>query len=184
MQPAETPDPDGMEPVAPRPVMARRAVAWDNLKPWVFWIAGCMVFGWFLSIMWWAFLSPEAREDINEQLVIPLGTAEAIAKGRGAPFVPNTLALRPGGRITIINEDNAEHSIGNNIIPPGATAEITAPADGSGGFVCSIHPSGFIGVGTFARPPFINTIIPTLFIGIPLGLSAGFAAWVGRKLGD
>ena len=93
--------------------------------------------------------------------------------------MPATLSLRPGGRLVVYNHDDAEHSVGNVVIPPGAVAEITAPEDG-GGFACTIHPSGYISLTK--KPSFVTTVVPALFVGLPIGLLAGAAAWVGQRL--
>lgn len=151
---------------------------WTHARPWLAWIAGGLAIGWTLAIVWWAVLDPNATPASEEELIIPPGTARAIANGEGA-FVPATLSLRPGGRLIVYNRDDVEHSVGNVVIPPGAVAEITAPEDG-GGFACTIHPSGFISLT--ARPSFLTTVVPALFVGLPIGLLAGAAAWVGQRL--
>jgi hypothetical protein len=163
---------------APR---SRARAIWDASKHSLAWIAGALLFGWTLAIVWWAVLSPEAREEITNELVIPAGTAESIARGSSAAFVPGEIALRPGSRLFVVNNDTSEHTIGNAIIPPGAVAELTAPADGEG-FYCTIHPSGFLGIDITQRPHFLTTVVPALLIGVPLGLMSAAAAWVGRRL--
>jgi hypothetical protein len=144
-------------------------------------MAASLAFGWALAIVWWALLSPQAREEVSDQLIIPPGTAAAIRSGSGASFVPATVSLRPGSRLVVVNNDVEEHEVGNAVIPPGAVAELTAPPDGEG-FYCTIHPSGFLGVELTERPGFASTFVPALLIGVPLGLMAGAAAWVGGKL--
>ena len=153
---------------------------WDAVKPWFAWIGGGLLLGWALAIVWWAVLSPNARPATDDELTIPLGTAAAISSGQGA-FVPATVSLVPGGRLIVYNRDEVEHAVGNVVIPPGATAEITAPEEG-GGFACTIHPSGFLGVRLTERPSFLTTIVPALFVGLPIGLLAGAAAWVGTRI--
>jgi hypothetical protein len=144
-------------------------------------MTGSILFGWMLSVIWWAALSPSAREEITDHLVIPPGTADSIARGAPITFIPNELSLRPGSRLVVVNNDSAEHEVGNAVIPPGATAELSAPEEGEG-FYCTIHPSGFLGVDITERPNILSTIVPALGIGVPLGLVTAGAAWVGRKL--
>jgi plastocyanin len=155
--------------------------SWSNMRPTLMWLGGALAFGWALAIVWWAVLSPQAREEITDQLVIPPGTADAIAKGTGFAFVPGQVSLRPGSRLVIVNNDSAEHTVGNAVIPPGAVAELTPSEDGDG-FYCSIHPSGFLGVNLTERPPFYSTLVPALAVGLPLGIMAAAAAYIGGRL--
>ena len=155
--------------------------SWAGMRPVLLWIVGALVFGWALAIIWWAILSPQAREQITDELVIPAGTADAIAGGTGFAFVPGEVSLRPGNRLVIINNDSVEHTVGNAVIPPGAVAELTPAEDGEG-FYCSIHPSGFLGVNLTERPPFYTTLIPAIFVGLPLGIMAAAAAFIGGRL--
>lgn len=154
---------------------------WTAVRPWLLWLGGAIAFGWALAIIWWAVLSPQAREEITDELIIPAGTADAIASGSSAAFVPGQVSLRPGSRLVVVNNDTAEHTVGNAVIPPGAVAELTPSEDGEG-FYCTIHPSGFLGVNLTERPPFYSTIVPALAVGLPIGILAAVAAWVGSKL--
>jgi hypothetical protein len=156
--------------------------AWRSLKQPLLWITASVAFGWLLAIVWWAVLSPDARDSgITDELVIPPGTAEAIRTGTGASFVPGQVSLRPGSRLVVRNDDTEEHLIGNAVIPPGAVAELTAPESGEG-FYCTIHPSGFLGVDIDERPHFASTIVPALLVGLPLGIVVAGASYVGRRL--
>jgi hypothetical protein len=154
---------------------------WSGGRPWLAWLGAAFAFGWVLAIIWWAVLSPQARADITDELIIPLGTADAIKSGSGGAFVPSQVSLRPGMRLVIVNQDTSEHTVGNAVIPPGATAELTPAEDGEG-FYCTIHPSGFLGLNLTERPHFATTLVPALAIGLPLGLLSGVASWVGRRL--
>ena len=156
------------------------ATRWDRAKPWLAWITGGLFLGWALAVIWWAVLSPNARPPSRDELTIPLGTAAAIASGQGA-FIPATVSLAPGGLLVVYNHDEVEHSVGNVVIPPGATAEITAPAENNK-FACSIHPSRFLSMNLTKRPSFLTTVVPALLVGLPIGLMAGAAAWVGGRI--
>lgn len=76
--------------------------------------------------------------------------AEAQITIRGFAFIPPDLKVRPGEKITVVNEDSAAHTVtategeafdtGN--IAAGESATFTAPSKaGSHPFVCSLHPS-------------------------------------------
>jgi plastocyanin len=155
-------------------------VAWRAVRPWFAWLGAALLLGWLLAIAWWAFLSPEARESITDELVIPRGTAVSLRSGSPIAFVPAEVTLRPGDRLVVVNNDVEEHTIGNAVIPPGATAELSAPESGDG-FYCTIHPTGFLGVKVAPRPHFLTTMVSALVVGVPLGLMAGAASWAGRR---
>lgn len=65
-------------------------------------------------------------------------------------FVPAELTVRPGAKVTVVNEDDTAHTVTANgskpfdtgPIGPGKTATFTAPdKPGDYPYVCSIHPS-------------------------------------------
>jgi hypothetical protein len=157
--------------------------AWSETKLWGGSLLFASAIGWTLGIVWWGVLSPDARRDIIDELVIPRGTAAAIASGTGFAFVPGQVALSPGSRLLIINEDEVDHTVADTVIPAGATAELSFDEE-SQSYACSIHPSGFLGVRLTERPHFATTLVPAAFIGIPAGLTIGASIWIGRRLHD
>ena len=170
------------ETLPPRPTSpAQTSRLWGagrSLAPWL----GCaMLFSLALNGIWWGLLSPEARPESIVSFEIPAGTAEAIASGNGTAFVPSRIALPPDGRLRILNRDTAEHTIAGVTIPPGALADIAAP-DGSG-FTCTIHPSGYLNVDLVKRPPITAMALPTLLLGLPLGVIGGAAIVVTKRIG-
>jgi plastocyanin len=65
-------------------------------------------------------------------------------------FGPADLTVRPGAKVTVVNEDSAAHTVtatgakpfDTGTIGPGRTATFTAPAKtGSYDYLCTIHPS-------------------------------------------
>ena len=157
------------------------ANATRHFKPWLLWVGAGVAAAWALTMIWWALLEPNSVPDSAEVLVIPMGTADAVAAGDEAPFIPNSLSLGRSGKLIVHNEDVVEHSVGAWVIPPGGSAEIVAPED-AGQVSCTIHPGGFLGVTLDERPPVTSTIIPSLLLGLPIGLVMGFAAFVGGRL--
>lgn len=139
-------------------------------------LAGWFVVGLLLGLgawgVWWALVANEALPAQGETLVIPAGTADAIARGEPFAFTPSRISVSPGTRVTLINKDSAEHVIGDTRVPPGATA--TLETSESGLFSCTVHPSGHMTVTLDSRPP-----IPAV-IAITLGLAftTAAAAWV------
>jgi hypothetical protein len=167
--------------VAPGSGPSRSSRAIEELKLWGGSLAFASAIGWILGIIWWGVLSPDARQAVVDELIIPPGTAAAIERGTGIAFVPGQVSLSPGSRLLVINNDSVQHTIGEYVIPPGATAELSFDEE-SETFACTIHPSGFLGVNLRERPHFATTLVPAAFIGIPSGLTIGAGIWIGRRL--
>lgn len=145
-------------------------------------VAACFLLAWGVSFGWWLLL-PGAR---TVELVVPAGTAEAVASGSASPALPNRLELRRGDTLAIRNQDTAVHRVGTTAVPVGHTVRIpvTPALLGAAGLACSFHPSGSIGVSPLARPGIQHTIIPTLLAGVPLAGALVLSVAVARRLGD
>lgn len=67
---------------------------------------------------------------------------------RNFTFVPASVSLTPGTRVTVLNEDQAPHtltardeSFDTGGIPGGQRREITAPTEpGDYPYICTLHP--------------------------------------------
>lgn len=152
-----------------------------TLRHWLPWIAGGLATAWALSMLWWLLLEPaQARSDAT-QLIIPEGTAAAIARGEPAPFIPNSLELGRNGELLVINRDSADHEVGAWTIPAGGRATIASTGE-DGEFTCTVHPAGVLGYTIDERPPFVTTVYSALLLGLPVGVVFGFASFVGRRL--
>ncbi len=150
-------------------------------RNWLPWLAGGMAAAWALSMLWWALLEPAQARASESELVIPAGTAAAVAAGADPPFIPNSLELARSGDLTVINDDVVPHQVGTWTIPPGGSAVIYA-AEETGQFTCSIHAGGVIAFTIDKRPSLFTTLYATLILGVPVGLVFGFASTVTRRL--
>ena len=139
------------------------------------WSAAGAAIGAAFCALWWALLASNlVPTDHVEELVIPLGTADAIARDAPFAFVPDRFSLPTGSRLRVVNADVAAHRIGGTDIPPGATADIEASE--SGELLCTIHPAGHLEIALSGRPPLGAMVL--LVVGLSLAtLSAG---WVLR----
>ena len=115
-------------------------------------------------MLWWAVLEPARARASDAELVIPRGTAAAVAAGADPPFIPNSIELARTGDLTIINRDNVAHRVGSWDIPPGGRATISAAGE-AGQFTCTIHPAGVLGFSVNQRPPFTSTLSTALAMG-------------------
>ena len=80
------------------------------------------------------------------QLVVPAGTAKAIAAGQPVPSIPEEMVFVVGDTLEVKNEDNAVHTLGPLTIPPGATASMVMGQANKYAYSCSFQPSQYLGV--------------------------------------
>lgn len=80
----------------------------------------------------------------------PTSTGEVRLTVKDFAFSPATLTVRPGEKITVVNQDSAAHTVtategeafDTGSIPGGGSATLTAPSDtGRYAFDCTFHPS-------------------------------------------
>lgn len=146
------------------------------------WIAIASVAALAVSLAWWHFLAPGADVASRDELVIRRGTGEAIANGYPV-FLPSKISLRPGGELRLINEDVVEHSVGDVVVPPGQTAVLRTPDDGSGAsYSCTIHPSGSLSFQLSEPLALWQAVAGGIGTGIVMGGVAGGVTLVARKL--
>lgn len=153
----------------------------SNQKHWLVWLGGGVAVAWVVAVFWWWLLEPTTADEVKE-LVIPEGTAAAIADGRTTTGIPSDFSLGRSGEVLIINQDVAEHYIGGALIRPGATL-LLKPQDKEGEVLCTFHPTGSIGFTLDERPSILVTIIPALLLGVPFGLAFGGATYIAQRLG-
>lgn len=146
--------------------------------PWVF--LG-MAFFAVMSVIWWSLLDP--AENGIEEIVVPPGTAERIQAGQPVDFLPATVQLSGSRQLRVINRDDVAHSVAGQRVFPGETVTITAEgADGE--LICSFHPGGALAFTVDGRGGLFETVaIPTLLLGLPVGLLTAIAVGVARKIG-
>ena len=143
-------------------------------------VLGCFLIVWVISVAWWALL-PDARVIALE---VPAGTAAAIMRGDDVSVIPDSLALRQGDTLAVRNYDEVVHRIGETWLPPERTTRIPVTRDLLTGasLICSIHPSGAVGVYTLARPTILATAIPTVLAGVPASVALLVALVLARGL--
>jgi len=151
-------------------------------RPWLVAVVGVFLLSWLLSLAWWAILEPISAEARTTTLVIPQGTAAAVARGEDPPFIPNSLTIGRNGRVRVVNEDVVPHAVGAWTVPPGGAAVIE-PAETGEGVSCTITPSGVMPVFIDRRPPITSTFWPALMLAIPGSVVAGGAAWGASRIG-
>mgnify|MGYP001217480188 CR=1 FL=1 len=150
------------------------------VRHWLLWVAGGIAAAWIVGVFWWWLLEPAGKEDLKE-IVIPRGTAAAIAAGQPAPGIPSTYDLGRAREVRIVNNDTAEHYIGGTLIRAGADVTIE-PEEREGTVTCSFHSAGAITFTLSERPSIFVTLIPAILLGLPFGLAFGGAVFVAQRL--
>ncbi|MGH3718790.1 MAG: cupredoxin domain-containing protein [Pseudonocardiaceae bacterium] len=92
--------------------------------------------------------APSAPAVPSTPAVPPASAASATVVMKNFTFMPASLTVAPGTRITVTNEDQAPHTVTANDksfdtgrISGGERGEITAPTKpGSYPYICTIHP--------------------------------------------
>lgn len=158
----------------------RITAAWRGVRPYSPLVAGAFAISWLLVFVVWLLLPPAHTVEV----VIPAGTAERVARGEIVAALPESLRLRRGDTLVIVNEDVSDHRIGPMQAPAGRATE--APV-GSAFFtpaslVCSFHPGGAIGLDTQSRPDLLAMMPTVLLLAFPLGAAAAAAMAVTRRL--
>lgn len=117
-----------------------------------------IVLALLLNGAWWAVLAHPVEAARNgDELVIPRGTADAIATGGDFVFAPERFTIPPGGHLTVVNEDEVDHTIGNTVVPPGSTAVVEATS--SGELFCTIQPEGHLDIVLGKNPPLLGVVL-------------------------
>ena len=73
---------------------------------------------------------------------IPAGSGEAIDRGESLDILPQSLEVRVGEILELINQDDRGHLIGPFFVGAGETLRQRFNAPGSFIGACSVHPSG------------------------------------------
>ena len=152
------------------------------LRYWTLWLGSGLALGLALSITWSLLIEPVVKSDRVVELVIPAGTAKAVAAGQLAPFIPASLALTSDRELVVKNEDDVTHRVGLFSIEPGATATIRADPTGKE-LTCTVHPSGYLNVTVDHRPGPLSVILVGIIAGLPFGALFGLISLIAQRLG-
>lgn len=140
-----------------------------NRQSLLLFLAGPVFMG-ALSLLAWMLLGGGViRAPQRIEFVIPEGTAARVQAGQAVPSIPAKSVFIVGDVLALRNDDVSNHQMGPFWIP--ARTTITIPLDRASTFnyLCTIHPSGYIGLEVRPRDSLLLTLIPTLGLGLPIG---------------
>ena len=141
-------------------------------RTWLFSIAGGWLAGLVLALVWALLITPLAQQNEVADLTIPAGTAASVSAGQPAKFIPAQLLLGPNRKLRVRNDDVVEHIVAGKTVPAHSAATIQASADAKS-LTCTIHPSGYIGVGFDGAPGPLAVLFMATLVGLPVGVVFG-----------
>lgn len=147
-------------------------------------VAGTAAAIWGLTAASLVILGGAVREPEVVEIVIPPGATSGIEAGVNVLQIPRSLSLVAGDELVVRNEDRVTHVVGPLAVAPGATARTVVRTPLAGSFLCTVHPSGRIAFEVQPRGFELRlTVLPTLLIGLPLGLGLLGLTGALRRLG-
>ena len=144
-----------------------------------------LAIGFALSEVSFQFLKEMNRAPQTVVLVIPEGTAEAIAGGKKSPSIPDDMVFVVGDVLVVENHDQENHQLGPMWIPAGESASLQLKEEQNFAYKCSFSPTNVFGLEV-QEPVTIKTRLSGLFFaGVPLGAMLAlysFVMWpIGRE---
>lgn len=143
---------------------------------------GAIALAWFVALVWWALLPPTHTVAIT----IPQGTALRVSAGEIVSVLPDSLRLRLGDELRVVNRDVSVHRVGPAFVPPGqvTSVPVTRSFFDAGGLICTFHPGGALPVVPLGRPHVLTTVPIGMLAGLPLAFAAVLAAGIAGRLRD
>ncbi len=145
-------------------------------------LAGPLLIGVISVVSWITVGGGVLRPPQRIEFVIPQGTAQRVQAGEAVPSIPAKSVFVIGDVLVIRNEDVANHQLGPFWIPAKSTLSVPLNQAQSFSYLCTIHPSGSIGLEVRPRDSLLLTFIPTFAMGLPLGIALVIIARVLSRL--
>ena len=114
-------------------------------------------------------LKRENRPPQRVELVIPLGTADKVARGETPPDIPEDLRFVIGDTLVVVNQDEVDHQLGPLWIPPGTSASLDLDTEEKYLLECSFQTAKYLGLEVYQPVTFGTRLTGMLFAGFPLG---------------
>jgi len=106
------------------------------------------------------------REPRQIDILIPPGTAEAIANGGAGPALPEMLFIE-GDKIMVQNLDSVSHQLGPLWIPALSSSVLTLDRPSSYSLSCTFQASQKVDIEVVARAKASDRVLGILSIGLP-----------------
>lgn len=136
-----------------------------------------------ISLLAWLIVGgglPRAAQRL--EYVIPAGTAARVKAGGNLDTIPDHAVFVVGDQLVFHNEDNVTHEIGPFRVPAQTTATVTLRDAVYNNYACSVHPSNTISLEVRAPSSLLWTMLPTVVLGVPIGLGLAVITRVMARL--
>jgi len=157
----------------------RKIPAWRRLVELLAFIAGATLIMFVLSAIALVLYTRGVAEPTDVLLVVPDGSALAIAGGDNVLDVPPVWTFNDGDTLTIDNRDSVVHNIGDWSVPPDEVTVIVINATAGGEFLTTLHPKGIVTVSVEPSGFAFSTIA---FTTIGFGISVGIIVYIGVSI--
>jgi hypothetical protein len=129
-----------------------------------------LLVGVLLSESSFIFLQETARAPKVIELVIPVGTADRVARGEQPPSIPSSMSFVVGDELLVRNEDVVDHQLGPMWIPAGTSASRKLDTAMSSAYECSFQPGNYFGFDVHEPLTWDMRLYGILYAGIPAGI--------------
>ncbi|MBI5030924.1 MAG: hypothetical protein HZB51_10385 [Chloroflexi bacterium] len=153
-----------------------------DAKTCILFLVGPLLIGAISVVSWVTVGGGVLRPPQRIELVLPLGTAERIKAGEAVPSIPAKSVFVQGDVLAIVNQDVVNHELGPFWIPANTTLNVPLDKAQSYSYLCTIHPSGSVGLEVRPRDSLLMTLIPTVVMGVPMGIALVIIARVLSRL--
>lgn len=116
------------------------------------------------------YLRETARAPKEITLVIPMGTADQVARGEQPPSIPENMIFVVGDTLIVKNEDGADHKLGPLFIPANSSARLPLNTEENFAFECSFQSSKYFGIDVHEALTAGTRVFGILEVGLPLGI--------------
>ncbi len=128
-----------------------------------------LLLGLFLSEITFVFIRETARPPKSIELVIPAGTAAAVAQGKQPPALPESMNFVQGDTLIVKNEDSVNHQLGPLWIPPGTSASLRLGTVENFAYECTFQPRKYFGINVYEPLTPQIRLEGILEAGVPVG---------------
>ncbi|HVN15025.1 MAG TPA: hypothetical protein VMT73_04735 [Anaerolineales bacterium] len=128
-----------------------------------------LLLGWLLSEITFVYIQDTARPPRSIVLVIPAGTAAAVARGEQPPAIPESMNFVQGDTLVVKNEDTENHQLGPLWIPPGTSASLQLGTVENLAYECSFQPRQYFGINVYEPLTPSIRLEGVLEAGVPMG---------------
>lgn len=128
-----------------------------------------LLLGLFLSEITFVFIRETARPPKSIELVIPAGTAAAVAQGKQPPALPESMNFVQGDTLIVKNEDSVNHQLGPLWIPPDTSASLRLGTVENFVYECTFQPRKYFGINVYEPLTLRIRLEGILEAGVPVG---------------